>query len=309
MECAVRIVHDRTAPTTSARRARPAAVAARRSFASLIGNRAFMAAIAGRVLRDPQTTPPVPAEDQAVKDAKALLAEELKTTSERADWVLRAAGLGFATFNPKYKPDDDLRDLKDGKKVKGVDPAGDVDALLTMHDLVAGVITRWLAYPKAAKAPVTLGSFLRKGADPHGRAQAIDVNDLGFATSVDGVIRVLGDLAVGTYGIGLPFQGDFFPPESELKAKKAAAEKAAAAKSVDPAPVSNALVLWAAHTYKASWDTSKKAWDTEEVDARGAAFTLLKSKALRDTFAELRKKGYSFVIFPDNPEHIHIDRR
>jgi hypothetical protein len=302
----VRIVLERTTPTRSGRRARRTAFTARRSLASVIGNRAFAA---GRLLRDPQATPPVPAEDQAVKDAKALLAQTPKTTSERAEWILKAGDLGFATFNPKYKPDDDLRELKDGKKVKGVDPAGDVDALLTMRDLVAGVITRWLADPKAAKAPVTLGSFLRKGADPHGRAQAIDVNDLGFATSVDGVIRVLGDLSAATYGIGLPFQGDFFPPESELKAKKAAAEKAAAAKNVDPAPVSNALVLWAAHTYKASWDGAKKAWGPEEVDAHGAAFTLLKSKDLRDTFAQLRKSGYSFVIFPDNPEHIHIDRR
>jgi hypothetical protein len=253
-----------------------------------------------------QTAPP--AEDPAVTEAKALLAETPKTTPEHAAWLLKAGDLGFATFNPKYKPDDDLRSLKDGKKVKGIDPAGDVDAVLTMHDLVKGVVTRWLADPKAAKAPVTLGSFLRTGKDPHA-GHAIDVNDLGFTTSVEGVIRVLGDLSPGTYGIGLPFQGDFFPPASELGAKKAAAEKAATEKKVDPAAVSNALVLWAAPTYKASWDATAKAWAKEEVDAYGAAFTLLKSKQLRDTFAEMRKNGFSFVIFPDNPEHIHIDRR
>jgi hypothetical protein len=275
-------------------------------LAAAVGNRAFSALVGARavVQRDPQTETKAPADPAA--DARALSAQSPSTNAEYATWILKAHELGFVLYNEAFKPGDDLIAIRDGQTVKGVDPTKKaMGALRVVYDLARGPLDRWIAKPGEPKQSVTIGSFLRENQPPH-TGGAIDINQLAVATTVDRALTLLGDLSVGTYGIGFPFQGDFFPAASEIGAKQSAASKAA--QGAAPAAVSGALVKWDAHTHKSSWDAAG-AWGAAQVDEVGGAWKLLKSQALRDRIKDMRKAGFELVIFPDNPEHVHIDRR
>jgi hypothetical protein len=255
------------------------------------------------------TPTPTAAPDPAA-DAKALVADAdaLKTNAGTAKWLLTAHDQGFVTFTEGMKTQDNLENLRDGKKVGNVDPseATIFGGLSTMHSLALARINRWIADPSKAKETIQFGSFIRTGANagPHGRAAAIDINQGDFTGSADDVVAVLKDLPVGSYGIGLPFQGDFFPADKNITAMEAA-EKAKPA----PGAISGALVKFAAHLYKASYDSDKKAYGDPEVETAGAAYTLLKSAALKTEMQAMRTAGSSLVIFPDNDNHLHVDQR
>jgi hypothetical protein len=135
-----------------------------------------------------------------------------------------------------------------------------------------------------------------------------------MTTSADATVQILENLDKAThasYGLGMPFQGDFFDPADELKAKQAAAEKAAGndAQSIS---VSDAVVKFSSHTYKA---TATKAadgtwkWGNSTIQEAGGAYKRLKSQPLKDTLAARRKDGITFTIFPDNDNHLHLDIR
>jgi hypothetical protein len=277
-------------------------------LAAAVGNRAF-SALVGRgavVQRDPQTQTKAPADPAA--DAKALSAQSPSTNAEYATWILKAHELGFVLYNETFKPGDDLVAIRDGQTVKGVDPTKKtLGALHVVYDLARGPLDRWIAKPSEPKQSITIGSFLRENQPPH-TGGAIDLNQLAVATTVDKALTLLGDLSVGKYGIGFPFQGDFFPAASEISAQQSAASKAAKAGAA-PAAVTGALVKWDAHTHKSSWDAAAGAWSATQVDEVGGAWKLLKSQALRDAIKDMRKAGCELVIFPDNPEHVHIDLR
>ena len=266
---------------------------------------------AGTAVKPPTTaTPtPTPAADPAA-DAKALVADadSLKTNSGTATWLLKAHDLGFITFTAGMGTQDNLENLRDGKKVGSADPKDTTifGGLATMHSLALARINRWIVDPTKPKDPIQLGSFIRTGtnAGPHGKASAIDINQGDFDGSADDVIAILKDLPTGSYGLGMPFQGDFFPADKNLE-KMEAAEKAKPA----PADVSGGLVKFTAHTYKATYDAKAKAYGEAEMETAGAAYTLLKSEALKTQLKAMKTAGSTLMIFPDNDNHLHVDQR
>jgi hypothetical protein len=250
-----------------------------------------------------------PAADVAA-DAKALVADAdaLKTNSGTAGWMLKAHDQGFITFTAGMKTQDNLENLRDGKKVGNADPKDTTifGGLTTMHSLSLARINRWIADPTKAKDPIQLGSFIRTGASAgrHGTASAIDINQGDFDGSATDVINILKDLPEGSYGLGLPFQGDFFPADKNIETMEAA-EKAKPA----PADVAGGLVKFTAHIYKATYNATTKAYGDPDVQTAGAAYTILKSEALRTQLQAMRTAGTTLMIFPDNDNHLHVDAR
>jgi hypothetical protein len=271
-------------------------------LASRIGNRGF-----GQLLRDPQTDAGTAVADPA-KDATKLADAKPSSDVEYATWLLAAADAGYAVLWKDTRAT--LEAFSAGNPSLDIQPSTTdvkVRALLTMFDLVQGAIRRSTGTPGATKRPVTLGSFLRDKTGPHA-GSAIDLPRSMGPGTVDEVIAMLGDLSPGRYGIGLPFSGDYFDPGDALDAKQKAAQ-AAAADGGTPSAVTPALQLDAAHTYKVEWDADKNAWGKPVTDQAGAAYTMLKSTALKDLLQKMRRAGSTLVIFPDRPNHVHIDQR
>ena len=287
--------------------------------------------------------PPTPLER-----AKALSAESPATTKDRAAWILKAADEGFVTFNTA-KARENVENLRDEKKVESLDPkaAGyDVPILAVEVALTKRAAQRWLdAKGVGTKPSIEFGSMVRSaaGGGPHAKGKAIDINALRMVTTVDATITILDDLdktVHSYYGVGLPFQGDFFDAADELKTKKAAAEVSAAAggkpttgtatgvaegpdagtKSTAQAgekhataTVRDAVVKFESRIYQSAgtrgpdgtWTWQDGVQDNEW----NGAYKRLKSQKLKDTFADRRKDGFSFDIFPDNDNHLHLDVR
>jgi hypothetical protein len=247
------------------------------------------------------TASPPPAVDKAVTDWRP---RPLAGNADYAQWVLDGEGLGFVTFTPGMGSKAQLTDLAAGKPVKGVDPgqAAVLGGLFTIHALVDARVGRWVADPTQPKAPLMVGSFIRS--DGH-RGQAIDLNGLDFAGAGGPaqVAALLHDLPQGSYGIGLPFQGEFFPADLELRRRLSAAE--AKAGEGAPAPITTAsLVRFTTNTYTATWNADKHAWETPLAGDR--AVDHIKSKDLRKAIHDLNAAGYSIYVFPDNDSHIHV---
>ncbi len=241
--------------------------------------------------------------------AQALLAEAPATSKDYAAWVLKAHDQGFVKFKARAK--EDLEGLKGGQKVGKADPLGDdiIPSLLVMRDIVKGPAQRWVdAGAKGDKPSVTLGSYITANGGgtrdaPHGTGKAIDVNDLDVAATVANVIAILGDLSAGAYGLGMPFQGDFFDSADDIEQKKKAEEA-----KPEPGPVTNCVKKFTSHIYQATWDKEKKTWH-ETIEQAGQAYTLLQSDKLKDALKTMRKAGTTLTIFPDNPNHLHVDKR
>jgi hypothetical protein len=258
---------------------------------------------------------PAAAEKTPLELAKDLVAETPAAAADRAAWILRAAEQGFVTFNTD-KARQNLEDIKDKKKVEHLDPAAkdyEVPVLDVEVGLVKKVIQRWItAEGKGGKPTLQLGSMVRSSAaDVHGKGKAIDINNLDMTSSVGATVQILEDLEPSSYGLGFPFQGDFFDPADEIKAKQAAAQ-AAAAKDAKTATVTDAVVKFASHTYKSTGtkaDDGTWKWTDPTIQEAAGAYKRLRSKELKDTLAARRKAGLSFVIFPDNDNHLHLDTR
>ena len=167
-------------------------------------------------------------------------------------------------------------------------------------------MTRWTAAPTEAKKPVPFGSLLREGTSLHS-GKAIDVSRSMDAGSVAEIIAYLGDLSAATYGIGLPFNSDYFDPADELEAKKAAGggrPEGRDARSGDGRAA-------ARHhpDLQGGLRRAGKKWGDPAVEKWDAAYTKIKSKDLLDQFQKMRTAGSKLIIFPDRKGHIHIDRR
>jgi hypothetical protein len=257
-------------------------------------------------VQTPSPAPAAPADP--AQDAKDLLADKLTTSKDYAAWFLKAREKGFVEFTTglALKPEDQMEKLKDGKKVLAVDPndTAVIPALLTMYDVVKGPISRWAAKPTDPKPVVKLGSFIRgPGQGKHTTGGAVDINEQNFTGNADQLITVLGDLSTGSYGLGIPFQGDFLPGERDFAAKEAE-EKAKA----EPATLTHMLKSGSSPSYTATWNKEKKKYALEEDDGDGVRASI-KSATLKKKIKELEKAGFSFVIFADEPNHFHIDRR
>lgn len=275
------------------------------ALASRIGNRAF-AALVQRAA--PPATGPTPVAADPAADAKALLAETPKSDVDHATWLLKAVDAGFATVWSSTRTE--LEGIRDGKEVEGLTPSKTemkMQGLLAMYDLARAAASRWAATPTDPKKPVTLGSFIRGSTGRHA-GKAIDVPRGMDAGTIPEVVGLLSDLSVASYGIGLPYSGDYFDPADDIEAKKTAAE-AAAPKDGTPAPVADAVQLDTSHIYRVEWDAAQKKWATPAIERAGAAYTKLKSAELKEKLEEMRNAGSTLTIFPDRPGHVHLDRR
>ncbi len=234
----------------------------------------------------PDKTPAATATaDKAVTDWQA---RKLTTNAEYAQWVLDGEAQGFVTFTPGMGSKAQMTDLAAGKKVSGVDPAQAslLEGLVTIHGLVGARVTRWVADPTTDKNPLAVGSFIR----PTGhRGQAIDLNGLDW-TGPGGpgqVAAMLQDLPAGNYGIGLPFQGEFFPASLNLDTRMQAAQTKAG-DGVPEAITDTSLQKFTTHTYTASWNAEKKpeaGWDVDQTGGR--AVDHLKSADLKKAITDL----------------------
>jgi hypothetical protein len=242
-------------------------------------------------------------------DAKKLAEKAPDTNVAFAQWIVDADAQSFVKW--EYgETQGQFKTLADGKKVGDVDPARAAIfvGLQVAHDLVKGAVDKWLVKTSDPKPTVTLGSFIRPHGPGHQNAEMIDINDLRF-TGAEGpadVLAALGSLTPASYGIGLPFQGEFFPAELQLAGAQKREEEKATAEKRDPAPIEHALTLFTTKVSSATWDATNKRWDVK--DTSGRAEDHLKSAALEKGLGELRGKGYSFYVFPDNPAHIHIQK-
>jgi hypothetical protein len=280
-----------------------------------------------------------------LEQAQALVQESPATVKERAAWILKAADQGFVTFNTT-KAKANLENVRDEKKVENLDPKAtgyDVPILEVEVGLAKDVAQRWIdAKGAGAKPSIQFGSMIRSGTgDPHTKGKAIDINALDMTTSVDATVMILNDLDASihtSYGLGFPFQGDFFDPADNLEKKKQEAEssappvlkaKAEASVATPNAPetaakpaekkeaqavtanVKDAVQKFASHVYQSSGtrgEDGKWTWK-DTIQEAGGAYKKLKSQTLKDTLASRRKEGLSFMIFPDNDNHLHLDVR
>ena len=267
---------------------------------------------------------------KALDPITELIALSPSTNPGYAGWLIKAAELGFAAFtDPRKEIENQLKSLAGDKKIGSIPKdAAVLPGLKTMYSIVKASIDRWTKDGASVekKKPVALGSFIRNTVDRHGVGKAVDINELNF-TSAAGVIQVLGDLPVGAYGIGLPFQGEFFQPSDELKSKKEAQQKNLAKQApvgpetssskedqnaskipVEPDKITGAVVQWDSGEYESEYDPDTKKWKDKRVNSLGAV-EHLKSDALKKKIKDMSTNGYALLIFPDAPNHLHIDSR
>ena len=244
--------------------------------------------------------------------------------------MLKAADQGFVTFDTK-KARENVENIRDEKQVESLDPkAADYDVPILKVEVVLAkqIAKRWVdAKGVGDKGSIRFGSMIRAGAEGHGKGKAIDINNLKMITSVAATIAVLNDLdkdVHSSYGLGMPFQGDFFDPADDLQTKKQAAESAAGsvatpeAKSDTPAAgagagatstekketpatatVTDALKKFTSNVFQSTGTKgadNKWTWK-DTVQEAGGAYKKLKSQALKDALASRRKEGFSFIIF------------
>jgi uncharacterized protein DUF4157 len=325
----------------------------RGAFASVRGTRhalASAAASSAPVLqlqaetKMPATAPPDAGTkpETALEQAQALVKQSPATVKDRATWILSAADQGFVTFGTT-KARENIESIRDEKKIGNFDskesgvPILEVEIGLAKH-----AAQRWIdAEGKGAKPAVQFFSMIRSDGDPHGTGKAVDITSLNMTSGVAATMVILNDLdksVHGSYGLGFPFQGEFFDPADDLKKKKqdaeGNAETAAKPKTDKPvgspdkpdagakteekteakpvtATIQDSVQKFAAHVYESAGTRAadgKWAWK-DSIQETGAAYKHLKSDALKNTLSQRRKDGLSFVIFPDNDGHLHLDAR
>lgn len=245
------------------------------------------------------------ARQHTIGEALALLTVRPDAHPERAAWLLSAHAHGFVQF--KFNARRDLTALAAGRSVGAADPTrrNGLGTLRVMCAVVRGPITRWIdAGAHGALPTVTLGSFITASsgavrARRHGRGLAIDINDLRFTATARDVVALLEDLPRGNYGIGLPYQGPFFPGHRRLAVLK---------RTSRTGRIRRGLKKWRSHVWRSTRDSHLQEW-VDEIEEAGRAYSLVGSRALRAFIERRTRAGSRFVIFPDNPNHLHIDVR
>jgi hypothetical protein len=261
-------------------------------LAGILGDRAGEQLALADVPEPPGAPPPAPAQADPVDE---WLARKVATNAEYAKWISDGVTHGFVVWTGRDS-EAQLKKLGDNQKVGSTDPAQAeiLGGLKTIRALVLGKAVKWTADRSKPKETVGVGSFIR-GQSPHD-GRAIDVNGLDW-TGAKGPAQVeeaLRALPAGSYGIGLPFQGQFFPRDEWLDERK---------KADPPADITSpSLVKWVGTRYTSTYKDGR--W--EDRKAGGQAVDRLKSATLKAAIAELNGKGYSIYVFPDNDNHIHI---
>ena len=244
------------------------------------------------------------------------------TNLEYAQWILDAEAHGFVKFlNPK-RSKVQIESLRDGKPVVGADPADQeiIGGLVISHALIAERATRWAADTSKPKEPFQMGDYIRKEKGGHSTGERVDIGGFDWTGSKgpDQIVTALKALPPDKYGIGLPFQGEFFPRDQWFnpQAKQAVADAEKANKTT--AEITTPL-LTKGSTLKVTgtWDkndveTIPQNWDVPPgwklKSGGGSAVGALKSATLKKGIKDLNAAGYDIYVFPDNESHLHVQQ-
>jgi hypothetical protein len=260
--------------------------------------------------------PPVPAEIATWQARKPA------TNLEYAQWILDAEAHGFVKFLNVKRSKEQLESLRDGKPVVGADPADQeiLGGLVISHALITERATRWASDTNKPKDPFQMGDYIRNEHKGHSTGERVDIGgfDWSGAKGPGQIITALKALPPDKYGIGLPFQGEFFPRDQWFnpQATQAVADAEAAGKTT--AEITTPL-LAKGSTQKATGTWSKddvekikRNWDIPPgwklKSGGGSAFPTLKSAELKKAIKDLNANGYDIYVFPDNENHLHVQQ-
>lgn len=254
-----------------------------------------------------------------------------------AKWILEAETQGFVTFLDyqwmmkkgqaavEFSPKLQMEAIQNGQTIVLADGSAGapvLGALESIYAIVKGRADRWQADQNKPKDKLMVGWVVRddrsSGYRGHTYGESADLAggyDWNGANGPTQVMQTLDDLHAafggGTYGIGLPFQGDFFPPEEEMVGRVERALVAAGTGGTPADLVSPpSLVRYHSTRRPLKWDAAAKPNPRYVISGSqpNDAETRLKSAALKAKIADLRKKGLTIMVFPDNKNHIHITR-
>jgi hypothetical protein len=253
-------------------------------------------------------------------DISWWLAQKPATTQEIAQWLLTGEKHGFITFREDQRPQ--IVALADGKsevrvavgdgKSMGMHTVNTTKALgvlVILKGLTQARADRWTADPSNPKSPVQTGDLIRnlttKITDAHAGGASADLFrdfDWEKPNGPAQVGEVLQDLPPGTYTIGLPMQGDFFPKDEWL----ANTQKTALKNGDKQTPPS--LIYWQTVFWKSTYAPEKGDYPWDDQPAGGLVAGRLKSGALKAAIDALKAKGTTLHVMPDYDNHIHITR-
>jgi hypothetical protein len=273
---------------------------------------------------------------QVPKEISDWLNEHPSTNATIADWLLRGKGYGFLTFTSGDFYEQQIRDISkratsvnvfttlggEQGKLK-IDPDARLGVMTILESLLRGHADRWVADPSKKKTVLQAGDLMRNlkdasVADAHAGPSADLYRDFdwGGANGPAQVLQALGDLPPGSYKIGLPFQGQFFPNEKYLATRQEAAI-AAAGPDGTPAPITQpSMIKFNNNLYTSTWNPAKKrrngtlgGYDDTATGGQHGGVAELRSASLRKGIADLAAKGIKITaVFADNNNHIHITR-
>jgi hypothetical protein len=261
-------------------------------------------------------------------------AEQPEINSSISEWLVRAKEHGFLTFLSGFY-ERQIRDIAAGRTrvsvitslggavgTMPVDPDGRLGVLIILESLARSHARRWMADPSKTKGVVEAGDLLRNLGDASvADAHAGPSADLYRSFDWDGangpiqVLQALGDLPAGNYRIGLPFQGEFFPPARYLANRQAAAIRAAGAGGTPADITEPSMIKFRNHLYTSTWNPTKQTrtrvggYDDRNTGRQHGGAAELGSADLARGIVDLATQGIRITaVFADNNNHIHITR-
>jgi hypothetical protein len=272
----------------------------------------------------------VPAQADPVEE---WLKKQPASNADMAAWLLAGEKVGFVSLRPFYRQQ--MADIRDGKPDVGVitdidksDPknpkpitgrmslkttGAPLGALTVLTGLTRARAERWVQNPAQPKDPVDVGDMIRNlSKDAHSGGASVDLFPQFGWTDANGpsqVIQVLQDLPKGSYTIGLPMQGQFFPKDQYLASRQ---EKSIADAGPGGTPkdiTAPSLVYWTTVTYTSRYDSSKgPKYPWQDVKGERGVIDRLRSAPLKDAIHALAAKGIAIDVMPDWDNHIHVTR-
>jgi hypothetical protein len=240
---------------------------------------------------------------KAWKDKKVTATTIADKNKEYADLILEAEELGITQFS-ELKVRQTFVKIKNLEKIGSGKHRGESEnwysdpktteilILSTIISILQTEVDIWLAGDQKGKiSNIKIGSFMiwssyvnedginvsneLRDSNHGGKGRAIDINiddktNFTSDAAVEMVIRILSNLPEidGTYEVGLPFQGQFFPKDQK--------------------------------------GVTLKKYSTKPLSGPKKVLDYIKSEKLKTAIKDLQKKGYQFQIFPDNDGHLHL---
>jgi hypothetical protein len=274
--------------------------------------------------------PPVPPE------VTSWFGEHPSTNATIADWLLRGKEYGFLKFTGGAFYEQQIRDIsrraarvnvstttEGGRGTLAIDPDGQLGVMTILESLLRGHARRWIADTSQKKTVLEAGDLLRNLTDvgfpdPHAGASAdlYQGFDWNGANGPAQVLQALQDLPAGNYRIGLPFQGQFFPPGRYLWNRQLAAMRAAGPGGTPASITQPSMIKFRNDLYTSVWNPTKQrrdggvgGYDDTPTGGQHRGVAELGSADLRTGIANLASKGVNITaLFADNDNHIHITR-